>query len=158
VGLFGAGWPAGFILPEMKWITSLIGVGLIFSMAQVYRLHTMPAWDTWRTTAGFFVTAALLGHAAVLNLFGAKSVGFVILALLAVELAMMLSAQTKARWTVASLRVGLSAAAMLWAGILLFASNRFGVWISPVLFLLILAEEIIWRVDFYTALEEKPLR
>ena len=67
VGLFGAGWLAGFVLPEMKWVTSLLGVGLIYSMAKVYQLRTMPAWNTWRTTAGFFITSALLGQLAMMN-------------------------------------------------------------------------------------------
>jgi Fe-S-cluster-containing dehydrogenase component/DMSO reductase anchor subunit len=156
-GLFGSGWLAGFVLPEMGWVTSLLGVGLIFSMAQVYRLHTMPAWDTWRTTAGFFVTAALLGHLLMTNLLQGGEWS-IFAALLAVELVLILSAKPKAEGSVASLRVGLSAAGMLGAGILLFASNRFGVWISPVIFLLILVEEIIGRVEFYTALEDKPLR
>jgi anaerobic dimethyl sulfoxide reductase subunit B (iron-sulfur subunit) len=159
-GLFGAGWLAGFVMPEIKWGTSLLGVGLIFSMAQVYRLHTMPAWDTWRTTAGFFVTSILLGYVAMLNLLGAKSGDFAVQAimLLAVELAMTLSAKPKAKGSVTNWRVGLSAAAMLGAGILLFASNRFGVWISPIIFLLIIIEEVIGRVEFYTALDEKSLR
>jgi len=160
-GLFGAGWLAGFVMPEIKWVTSLLGVGLIFSMAQVYRLHTMPAWNTWRTTVGFFTTAALLGHVAMVNLLGAKSgrEAFAVQAimLLAVELAMTLSAKPKAEGSATSSRVGLSAAAMLGAGILLFALNQFGVWISFVLFLLVIVEEIIGRVLFYTALEEKPL-
>jgi len=156
-GLFGAGWLAGFVMPETKWITSLLGIGLIFSMAMVYRLHPMPAWDTWRTTVGFFVTAALLGQTAMLTLLQGADWGGVA-ALLAVEVALMLSAQPKAEGSVTSSRVGLSAAGMLGAGIMLFASNQFGVWISPVLFLLILAEEIIGRVEFYTALDEKPLR
>ncbi len=157
-GLFGAGWLAGFVMPEIKWVTSLLGLGLIYSMAKVYQLRPMPAWNTWRTTAGFFITAALLGNVAMVNLLGAKSEDFAVLALLAVELAMVLSAKPKAEGSVTNLRVGLSAAALLGAGILLFASNPLGVWISPVLFLLILAEEIIGRVDFYTALDEKPLR
>lgn len=160
-GLFGASWLGGIFVPEIKWVTALLGAAFVYSMAMVYRLHVMPAWDSWRTTAGFFVTAALLGHATMLNVLGAKSGDFAlhtIIFLLVVELTMMLSAQTKARWTVTSLRVGLSAAGMLGAGILLLVSNRLGVWISPVLFLLILTEEIIGRVDFYTALEEKPLR
>jgi DMSO reductase iron-sulfur subunit len=157
-GLFGAGWLAGFVLPEMNWVTSLLGIGLIYSMAKVYRLHVMSAWDTWRTTAGFFVTSALLGQVAMNVLLGGGKLAWgIIAALLAVELAVTLSAQPKARWSVTSWRVGLSAAALLGAGILLFASNQFGVWISPVLFLLILAEEIIGRVLFYTALEEKSL-
>jgi anaerobic dimethyl sulfoxide reductase subunit B len=155
--LFGASWLAEIFVPEIKWVTALLGAVFVYSMAKVYRLHVMPAWDSWRTTAGFFVTAALLGHAAMLNALAAKSGDFAVLALLVVELAMILSAKPKARWSVTNLRAGLSAAAMLGAGILLFASNRLGVWISPVLFLMILAEEIVGRVEFYTALEEKPL-
>lgn len=155
-GLFGASWLAGFVLPDMMWITSLLGVGLIYSMAKVYQLRPIPAWNTWRTMVGFFVTAALLGHAAMLIVFGAKSGGFAVLALLVAELALMLSAKSESRWSVTSLRAGLILTA-LGTGILLLASNPPGVWISPVLFLLIAAEEIVGRVLFYTVLEERPL-
>jgi DMSO reductase anchor subunit len=151
VGLFGAGWLASFVLPEMKWITSLFGVGLIYSMAQVYRLRPMPAWNTWRTMAGFFITSALLGQALMMNLLPGTGWG-IIAALLALELAINLSAKPKAKGPVANLRAGLGA-----AGILFLASNPHGVWISPLLFLLILIEEIIGRVQFYTALDERPL-
>jgi DMSO reductase anchor subunit len=151
VGLFGAGWLAGFILPEMKWITSLFGIGLIYSMAQVYRLRPMPAWDTWCTTAGFFITSALLGQSLMMNLLPGTGWG-IIAALLALELAMALSARPKAEGAIANLRAGLGA-----AGILFLASNPHGVWSSPLLFLLILIEEIIGRVQFYTALDERPL-
>jgi DMSO reductase iron-sulfur subunit len=157
-GLFGAGWLVGFVLPGMKWVTSLLGVGLIYSMAKVYQLRPMPAWNTWRTTAGFFITAALLGQSAMDVLLDGKKMTYgIVAALLAVELVMTLSAGFKAKNSVTNLRVGLSAAAMLGVGTMLFASNRFGVWIGPIIFLLVLAEEIIGRVLFYTALEEKSL-
>jgi membrane glycosyltransferase len=94
----------------------------------------------------------------MINLLGGTILAWCIVAvLLAIELALTLSARPKDRWSATSIRMGLSAAAMLGAGILLFASNRFGVWISPVLFLLILSEEIIGRMEFYTALNDKPL-
>ncbi len=156
VGLFGAGWLAGFVLPEMKWVTSLIGVGLIFSMAQVYRLHTMPAWDTWRTTVGFFITSLLLGRLSMMNLLQIGGWG-IVFALLALELALALSAKPKAEGISANLRVGLGAAAMLGAGMLSLASNPPGVWTGPVLFLLVMIEEVIGRALFYTALEDRPL-
>jgi DMSO reductase anchor subunit len=154
-GLFGAGWLAGFVLPEMKWATSLLGVGLIFSMAQVYRLHAMPAWDTWRTTVGFFVTSVLLGQAAMLTVSGAKSGDFAVLMLLAVELGLILSAKPNARWTVNRLRVGLIVCAIVGAGILSVAPNPLGMWISLPIFLIVLFEEIIGRKLFYKVLEEK---
>ena len=102
VGLFGAGWLAGFVLPEMKWVTSLLGVGLIYSMAKVYQLRTMPAWNTWRTMAGFFVTSVLLGQLLMMNLLGAKSGDFAVWGIMLccwlVELGLILSAKPKARW------------------------------------------------------------
>jgi DMSO reductase anchor subunit len=156
VGLFGAGWLAGFVLPEMKWVTSLFGIGLIYSMAQVYRLRPMPAWNTWRTMAGFFITSALLGQSLMLNLLQGTGWGIVTV-LLALELALTLSAKPMAEGAIANLRAGLGAAAMLGAGMLSLASNPPGVWISPVLFLLIMIEEVIGRVLFYTALDDKPL-
>jgi DMSO reductase anchor subunit len=148
VGLFGAGWLAGFILPETKWVTSLLGMGLIYSMAQVYRLRPMPAWDTWRTTAGFFITSTLLGQLLMTNLLQGGGWGIVAV-LLAMELALILSAKPKARWTINRLRAGLIAAGMVGAGIMLFAWYPLGVWISPVLFLIILIEEIIGRAQFF---------
>ncbi|MFA6165459.1 MAG: DMSO/selenate family reductase complex B subunit [Gemmatimonadaceae bacterium] len=43
------------------WIASVIGLALIISMAQVYRLRTVPEWNHRATTASFFVTTLLLG-------------------------------------------------------------------------------------------------
>jgi len=163
VGLFGAGWLAGLIpLPtllfeNMGLITSLLGIGLIFSMAQVYRLHTMPAWDTWRTTAGFFVTSALLGQLLMMNLLqvkGALAWGIVIV-LLVGELGLILSAKPKAEGSVNRLRVGLIVTAMLGAGIMSIASSPLGIWTSLSTLLIVLAEEIIARWLFYEALQER---
>jgi DMSO reductase anchor subunit len=154
VGLFGAGWLAGFLLPELKWVTSLLGIGLIFSMAQVYRLHTMPAWDTWRTTAGFFVTSVLLGQSLMMNLLQGAGWG-IVSALLAVELGLTLLAKPKAEGSAINWRVVGIAGAMAGAGILLVAPNQAGMWASLPIFLMVLVEEIIGRVLFYTALEDK---
>jgi anaerobic dimethyl sulfoxide reductase subunit C (anchor subunit) len=44
---------------------ALFGVGLVYSMAQAYRLRTVPAWDGWVTPASFFTTAFLLGGLGV---------------------------------------------------------------------------------------------
>jgi DMSO reductase anchor subunit len=156
VVLFGAGWLVGFVLPEMKWITSLIGVGLIYSMAKVYQLRPMPAWNTWRTMAGFFITSALLGQLLMNNLLGGSRLAWGIVAvLLAVELALILSSKPNAEGTVRRLRVGLIAVAMLGAGILCIAPNPLGVWTSFPIFLMVLVEEIIGRWLFYEVLQER---
>ncbi len=68
-GLFGLGWLRTTfdmlflhrITPELTAITSILGIGLVYSMAQVYRLPAAPGWNTWRTNAGFMVSALLLG-------------------------------------------------------------------------------------------------
>jgi len=39
----------------------LVGAGLVYSMARVYRLRTVPAWNTPLTTTTFFITAVSLG-------------------------------------------------------------------------------------------------
>jgi anaerobic dimethyl sulfoxide reductase subunit B (iron-sulfur subunit) len=158
-GLFSAGWLVGFVMPEITWVTSLLGIGLIFGMAMVYRLHTMPAWDTWRTTAGFFITSALLGQLAMSVLLGGSKLAWgIVVILLAVELAMTLSAKPKAEGSVTNWRLGLNAAAILGAWIALFASNPSGVWTSLVVLFLMLSGGLIGRQNLKTPLVEKTLR
>jgi anaerobic dimethyl sulfoxide reductase subunit B (iron-sulfur subunit) len=158
VGLFGAGWLAGFVFPEMKWVTSLLGVGLIYSMAKVYQLRPMPAWNTWRTMAGFFITAILLGHLIMINLLGGSMLvwGFVVV-LLAGELGLIFSVKPNVWGTVRRLRVRVIVAAMLGAGGLSVVSNPLGMWTSIPILLLVLVEEVIGRWLFYEALNEKIL-
>jgi DMSO reductase anchor subunit len=155
-GLFGAGWLAGFVMPEIKWVTSLLGVGLIYSMAKVYQLRPMPAWNTWRTMVGFFITAILLGQLLMMNLTqGGK--WEIVMMLLAGELGLILSAKPKAQWTVNRLRMGLIAGATVWVGILLVAPNPLGMWASLPILLMVLMEEIIGRRLFYGVLHERVL-
>lgn len=68
--LFTAGWvvaaPARGVLPAgaggvATVLTALLGAGLVYAMARVYRLRAVPAWDTGLTTASFFLTAASAG-------------------------------------------------------------------------------------------------
>ncbi len=44
---------------------AISGIGLVYSMSRLYRLRTIPAWDTAATPATFFTTAFLLGTLAV---------------------------------------------------------------------------------------------
>ena len=70
-GLFAAGLaaftgllalqPGSPALPAAYAWSGLSGLGLVYAMLRVYRQRTLPAWDTWRTAAAFFLTAALLG-------------------------------------------------------------------------------------------------
>jgi anaerobic dimethyl sulfoxide reductase subunit C (anchor subunit) len=49
----------------LAWIAALIGLGLVFSMSNIYLLPTQPAWDTLATPVSFFTTALLLGVLAI---------------------------------------------------------------------------------------------
>jgi len=49
----------------IAWIAAVVGLALVFTMSQVYRLPTQPAWDTIATPISFFVTTLLLGSLAI---------------------------------------------------------------------------------------------
>jgi DMSO reductase anchor subunit len=150
---------AGFVLPEMKWVTFLLGLGLIYCMAKIYQLRTMPVWNTWRTMAGFFITSILLGCLAMINMLKIESVFAwdMVAVLLMGELGLTLSTKDKTRETVNRLRVGLIACAIVGAAILSVAPNPLGVWTSLPIFLIVLIEEIVGRWIFYEALQERAI-
>jgi anaerobic dimethyl sulfoxide reductase subunit C len=76
-GLLFAAIGGAFALSQwFKWLTprlrqvlaglaALVGLALIWSMTMVYRLPTVPAWDSWATPVRFFATTLLLGSLAV---------------------------------------------------------------------------------------------
>lgn len=59
---FKAGTPV--VHTAMACAAALLGLGLIYSMANAYRVRTIPAWDTRLTPISFFTTALLLGGLA----------------------------------------------------------------------------------------------
>jgi anaerobic dimethyl sulfoxide reductase subunit C (anchor subunit) len=66
LSLFGASWLFALFLPGMgNFPLALTGIGLVYSMAQVYRIKAVPAWNTWRTGATFFLSAVILGGLAL---------------------------------------------------------------------------------------------
>lgn len=69
----------GFLFAIMQWrklgtpglriaialVAALLGIALVFSMAQVYMLPNQPSWDTAATPLSFFTTTLLLGALAM---------------------------------------------------------------------------------------------
>lgn len=49
----------------IAWITAVVGVALVYTMAQIYMLPTQPAWNTFATPITFFVTTLMLGSLAI---------------------------------------------------------------------------------------------
>jgi len=53
------------VRPALAGTAALAGVALIYAMARVYRIRTIPAWDTPFTTVSFFAATLLLGSLGV---------------------------------------------------------------------------------------------
>lgn len=58
-----AAWPPGRLVLALA--TAAAGAGLVYAMSRVYRLRTVPAWDTRLTSVSFFLTAGSLGTLAL---------------------------------------------------------------------------------------------
>lgn len=63
--LRSAGATSGRPLDALAAAAALCGVAMVYAMSRVYRLRTVPGWDTPRTTVSFFSSALLLGTLAV---------------------------------------------------------------------------------------------
>jgi anaerobic dimethyl sulfoxide reductase subunit C (anchor subunit) len=46
-------------------VVAVVGIALVYSMAMIYRLFSVPAWDTLATPVTFFITTFLLGSLAM---------------------------------------------------------------------------------------------
>lgn len=171
--LFGAGWlvsisalPIG-MLSFVRIFTCILGVALIDGMAQVYHLQSMPAWNHWRTTAGFFITTALLGQMLMLVILSVESLVTGIFTpmlltvgcasvLMAGELGLLVAAQEKNDRTAGRLRSVVTVAALAGLG-LFFLPGPPGLWLPFLIFLLVILGEVIGRHVFYEALHRRVL-
>ena len=58
-------WLTPRLRQALAGLAALVGIALIWSMAMVYLLPTVPAWNSWATPARFMATTFLLGSLAV---------------------------------------------------------------------------------------------
>lgn len=165
--LFGLGWLYSAVeivvvhrmTPEVAGITASIGLGLVYSMAQVYRLGTMPGWNTWRTNAGFLISAGLLGISVMSPLlaYESKIIGIqipaqgifcngIILALLLVQLTLIPDKHS----ICSKVRIGFLVSGMAWIilGVIYPLSIS---WLGLFIFVFVLVEEVLGRWLFYQA-------
>lgn len=62
LGVFAAAWAVALVAPRLGLVAMAVaGAAFVHSMAEVYRIETVPGWNTWRTHASFAITALALG-------------------------------------------------------------------------------------------------
>lgn len=146
---------------ELTAITAILGMGLIYNMAQVYRFPAAPGWNTWRTNAGFMISALVLGVSAMAALLAGESnvtgiqvpagQGMMIGASIMVMLLAQLGIMPKQSFSTSLLffRIGLILVGMTFSVIALFLSASPAYSTHTLLFLIIASEEALGRWLFY---------
>lgn len=161
--LFGAGWLAVTVeslifKQSSSWllqITAILGFALVYSMGQVYRLRAKPMWNTWRTNAAFFISALLLGVSSMsilaayeTTIWKAVNAGLVALIV--------------GQWFASSNWRSRAQNALNLAAILAIAAaflvGQLAAWNVFLIFMLVLVEAVISRVQFYKAGFASPLQ
>ncbi|AET68652.1 DMSO reductase anchor subunit [Desulfosporosinus orientis DSM 765] len=82
-GLFMFLWIAAYYLNHRKanaanlvgWITAIVGIMAIFSMASIYHFASVPAWSSLDTFIAFFATTLVLGSITTATLIGYSAKG-----------------------------------------------------------------------------------
>ena len=149
-GLFGLAWVWNVALAWQaesglaRGVMALLGLGLVFSMSQVYRLRAAPVWNTWRTPAAFSLSAAVLGALGVNLAAPAPGWGAIACLALAAELGLALSTQPSLPGWARPLRLALLGLALVGTLLLLL-----GAALSIPVFALALASEVVGRWQFY---------
>ena len=168
-GLFGLGWLFTTLVIAL-WadisfegmaVTSILGVGLIYNMSQVYRFPAAPGWNTWRTNAGFMVSALLLGHTFMVPIFAYEAMingiqissgqwviaGGIIFILLLAQLVLIYKQASPN--LLHKTRIGLITVGMTLTAVSFLPSSLERIWMSAFVFLIVLYEEILGRWSFY---------
>lgn len=155
-GLFGIAWAVTAMLQWFwkasisPWPLAILGIGLIYSMARVYHLRAVAAWNSWHTPVTFFLSAAVLGALGVR--ITVPDSGWTILAGVAMvaELAIMFTLQPGAQDAAGRLRIALLGLGIF--GILFIAiePKSIDAWLVIPVFLIALVAEGIGRWQFYT--------
>lgn len=166
--LFGLGWLATALadlflqrgIGELTSITAILGIGLIYSMGQIYRIPAAPGWDSWRTNAGFFVSAVLLGLSAMSPVLTYESrlsgvpvppifwmfIGTSLLLALLAQLALLQKRTSNILFH--NIRVGVILSAVVLTNVGIFHPAGMD-WLSWLIFVTVLVEETLGRWLFY---------
>jgi len=156
-GLFGAAWALAIGLAWLHrttyapWLMALLGLGLVYCMGRVYLLRAVPAWNTWRTPAGFFLSTAVLGALGIRLAVAGTGWAVVGGIALAAEMALVLTGPLSMRALASRLRVVLLGLGMVEAFVMAIAPQGSATGLAIPVFLIALAAEIIGRWQFYAS-------
>ncbi|MCI0520089.1 MAG: dimethyl sulfoxide reductase anchor subunit [Chloroflexi bacterium] len=165
-GVFGGVWALNLALALfdaagwwMPWLLAAAGAGLVYSMARVYSLRSVPGWTFWRSGAAFLISALLLGYlgwaALAYPACGLPSAW--LFAALCLPLALLWLERGAGHRNVQRARLGLILLAMLAAAGLPLVG---GFWGGGLLLLALAAaavEEALGRWLFYQRLEQRAM-
>ncbi|HEX9075729.1 MAG TPA: DmsC/YnfH family molybdoenzyme membrane anchor subunit, partial [Anaerolineae bacterium] len=139
------------------WGAALSGMALVYSMTSVYRLRTVPAWNTWATTVSFFVTTLLLGALGCAVLLGFSPNPEQVRVQIQVSSAMasvlitahiLLSRRWNINPTLSRLRLFLLAMSLVAVALMLWDGSQLAMGAGAA-FILALAAEVAGRYSFY---------
>ena len=147
---------------KISWLTAagitfLAGIALVWFEHSVYRLHMVPAWDTYRTLAEFVATALLLGSLCTglllpYDLLDMVSPGLAITAVAGSLMALSIILGRKNQWDrwLFNWRIALLLVTLLFLILLLLLPAIPTKIVFVFVFLVALASEIVGRVEFYS--------
>jgi len=153
--LFGTAWAVEIglklfweVTPN-PWPMAILGLGLIYSMARVYLLRAVPAWNSWHTPASFFLSTAILGALGI-NL-AVPSLGWLLIAglVMTAELALILAAKSTGTRAAGRLRLAMLGLGIVAIIVLATMRQVNGQWQAIILFFIALAAEVTGRWQFY---------
>jgi DMSO reductase anchor subunit len=151
-------------MPGMgKLPLALCGIGLIYSMAQVYRLRSISAWDSNRTLLAFTFSALTLGGLGLtaFELLTSSTIkpGFLLAGGLGLvgALPLTLSELKQTHQTAIRLRLSLIILALVGVTAMFLVPLSVGRWIILPIFIIALIEEILGRWLFYEHLHRRAL-
>jgi anaerobic dimethyl sulfoxide reductase subunit B (iron-sulfur subunit) len=163
-GLFGATWAIAVGMQLFRgispnpWPLAIFGLGLIYCMIQVYHLRAVPAWNNWRTSAAFFLSAVTLGALGV-NIALPRS-EWVILAGIGMiaGMLMLLTTQSAIDDIAGKLRIAFLSLGIIGAAFLAIVPQANQAGLAIPIFLVAMAADIIGRWQFYAVRKPFPMR
>jgi len=163
-GMFGFCWLLALFFQGFgKMLLALSGIGLVYSMAQVYRLRSIQPWDSSRTQLVFAASTVLLGGLglatvdSLMNKIPEAEYWFIgVIGMIGVFV-LSLSDKDKAHSTVRKLRQGLIVMALLWVVLKILVADTVGGWEMVSIYIFVLIEEVAGRWLFYEHLRQRTM-